>query len=125
MGELSTILGSDSDFEGKLVVKQSMRIDGRVKGEVTSSETITLGSSGSISGEITAENMIMGGRVEGTINISGKTVLEKTSVLNGDLKTAQLVVEEGARFNGNCAMGETGGVSTMHPPRKIKLSEEE
>lgn len=125
MGELSTILGPDSEFEGKLILKHSMRIDGRVKGELTSTETITLGSSGSITGTINARNMIIGGKVEGIIKVSGKTVLEKTSVLNGDLSTSQLIVEEGASFSGNCLMKETETASLRHPPRKIKLSEEE
>lgn len=122
-GELSTILGSDSDFEGRLTVKQSMRIDGRIRGEVTSAETITIGSNGAIEGDVTAKEVVMGGKITGTLTVAGKTVLERTSVLNGDLKTSRLVVEEGAVFNGHSDMGEAKPTAQAHPPRKIKLDE--
>ena len=124
MAELSTILGADAQLEGKLTVKQSMRVDGKVKGELTSSETITIGTTGSVEGDITAKDVIVGGKVTGRLTAGGKTVLESSSALKGDLKTRRLVVEEGAIFNGNSDMGDTGLESPQHPPRKIMLSEE-
>ena len=124
-GELSTILGPDSDFEGRLTVKQSMRIDGRIKGEVTSAEMITIGSSGVIEGDVTARDIIMGGKVTGKMTASGKTILERSSSLNGDLKTSRLVVEEGAVFNGHSDMTEARSSVVQHPPRKIQLDDTE
>ncbi|NQT34624.1 polymer-forming cytoskeletal protein [bacterium] len=124
VAELSTILGADAQFEGKLTVKRSMRVDGRVKGELASSETITIGSNGSVEGDITAKDVIVGGKVTGRLTASGKTMLERSSVLKGDLKTKRLVVEEGAIFNGNSNMGDTELASPQHPPRKIQLTEE-
>ncbi|MDP8239847.1 MAG: polymer-forming cytoskeletal protein [Candidatus Hatepunaea meridiana] len=122
--ELSTIIGPDADFEGRLTVKQSMRIDGKVRGELESSETITIGNSGTVEGNISAKDIIVGGKITGKIIASGRTVLERTSVLQGDLKTIKLVVEEGAVFNGLSDMGEGGQTSANHPPRKITLSDE-
>ncbi len=123
-GELSTILGPDADLEGSLTVKQSMRIDGKVKGELSSSETVTIGSGGSVEGNIVAKDVILGGSVIGKLSASGKTVLEHSSRLNGDLKTTRLVVEEGAVFNGNSDMGDAGAATAQHVPRKITLDEE-
>ncbi|MCF7810739.1 polymer-forming cytoskeletal protein [bacterium] len=120
-GELSTIIGADANFEGKLTVKQSMRVDGKVKGELISSETITVGSTGSLDGELIAKDAIIGGKIIGSISATGKTILEHSSILNGDLKTSQLVVQEGAKFNGNCDMGEKLPSATQQQPRKIKL----
>ena len=102
-----------------------MRIDGKVKGELTSSETITIGSGGSVEGDITAKDVILGGRVIGKLSASGKTVLERSSRLTGDLKTTRLVVEEGAVFNGNSDMSDAGAAIPQHPPRKITLTDEE
>ena len=124
VGELSTILGPDANFEGKLTVKQSMRVDGQIKGELSSSETVTIGSSGSVEGDISAKDVIVGGKVTGRLTVQGKTVLEKTSTLNGDLKTTRLVVEEGAVFNGNSDMGDSKPLAPQHSGGKIKLYDE-
>lgn len=122
-GELSTIIGPDANLEGRLSVKNSMRVDGRIKGELTSNEVITVGSNGAVDGDVTAKDIIVGGKITGKLNASGKVVLESKSILNGDLKTGRLVVEEGAVFNGTSDMGGEPR-STIHAPRKINLTGE-
>ena len=122
-GELSTIIGQDAELEGQLKVKASMRIDGRVKGELEAADTVTIGSEGNISGNISARDIVVGGRVDGSLNASGKIVLESNSVLDGDLKANRLVIEEGAVFNGNSDMrGDKPAQSG--PPSQIILSED-
>jgi cytoskeletal protein CcmA (bactofilin family) len=123
-GELSTIVGPDAAITGDLTVQHSLRIDGQVKGNLNSGETVTVGSTGVVEGDITARDVIVGGRVQGRISVSGKTILEGTSTLNGDLKTVRLVVEEGAVFNGISDMSARGE-GQLHPPKKIQLFEEQ
>jgi len=118
-GELSTIIGPDAKLEGRLDVRHSVRIDGLIKGELVSTELVTIGLGGGIEGDITAQDVIVGGKVRGRIVCQGKVTLEETAVLSGDLKTMRLVVEEGAVFNGLSEMGEDK--TRAHPPRVIKL----
>ena len=125
-GELSTILGSDAIFEGNLKTKASMRIDGKVKGELITSNTITIGSDGVVEGNISAKDIVVGGRVVGTLNATGRIILESHSVLNGDLKTSRLVVEDGATFNGSSDMGGKSMLTTnSHIQSKIRLTEDD
>lgn len=123
--ELSTILGPDSVVDGNVTVKHSLRIDGQVRGDVTSDESITVGSDGVVEGNLSAADMVMGGKIVGKVTVSGKTVLEASSVLQGDLRTSLLVVEEGAMFRGTSDMGPTKVEHPAHPPRKIKLEDDE
>lgn len=123
-GELSTIIGPDANLEGRLDIKASMRIDGRIKGELVSSETVTIGPGGIVEGDVTAKDVIVGGKVTGKLNASGKVVLESKAILIGDLKTARLIVEEGAVFNGSSDMGGVQTQTAAHSPRKIVLTEE-
>jgi cytoskeletal protein CcmA (bactofilin family) len=102
--ELNTIIGRGSVIEGKLVISNSIRVDGIVKGDIASTGTLTVGGEGEIEGTITAENAIIGGRIRGTLNIQSKVILEKNAVLIGDLKTQKLNIAEGAIFDGNCIM---------------------
>ncbi|KPK95702.1 hypothetical protein AMJ80_04110 [bacterium SM23_31] len=102
--ELNTIVGKGSLIEGKIKIKNSIRIDGKVKGEVSSTGTVTVGSEGEVEGTISAANVIIGGRVRGKMIVDSKIILEKNSVLIGDLKTQTLNISEGAIFDGNCIM---------------------
>lgn len=104
--ELGTIIGYESLFEGKLSVKHSIRVDGHLKGELISTDTVTIGSQGVIEGDITAKDVIIGGKVQGSVTAAGRVTLEASSQLIGDLKTAKLVIEEGAILNGATEMGE-------------------
>lgn len=105
-GDLNTIIGKGSSFEGTFVVHSTIRIDGKIKGKITTSESLVVGKEGEIDGEVKVRNAIIGGKVKGKLNASGKVVLEAKSQFNGELKTAKLVIDEGAIFEGSCSMRE-------------------
>lgn len=105
-GELSTILGRGSVVDGNLKVEHSLRIDGKVNGDVTSSDTLIVGAEGEITGKVTVKNLILGGKIFGSLTAPGRTVLESKSEFHGDLKTSKLVIDEGAVFDGKCSMSE-------------------
>jgi len=107
-GELNTVIGKGSVIEGLLTVQSSLRIDGRVQGQVQASDSLVVGKDGEIDGEIKARNAIIGGRVKNRILATGKVVLEAHAVVHGEVKTSKLVIDEGAIFDGNCAMSENG-----------------
>ena len=82
-----------------------MRVDGRVKGTIKTSDSLVVGKEGDIDGDIAVRNAIVGGKLRGKLDASGKVVLESNSVFSGELKTTKLVIDEGAVFEGTCAMG--------------------
>ncbi|MBN1349676.1 polymer-forming cytoskeletal protein [candidate division KSB1 bacterium] len=103
-GELSTILGKDSYFEGTLELQHSLRIDGKFKGKLKTTDALYIGREGEIDGDITVKNALIGGKVIGKIIASGKIGLESKSEFRGEMKTTKLVIEEGALFEGKCSM---------------------
>ena len=103
--ELATILGKDGSFDGKLNVKHSIRVDGNLTGELHTTETLTVGKEGVIDGIVSAKNLIIGGKIKGSVTVSARTTLESTSTLEGELKTGKLVIEEGAALHGTTDMG--------------------
>jgi len=108
-GNLNTIIGKGSSFEGTLNVQSTLRVDGRVKGNVKTSDSLVIGKDGSINGEVVVRNAIVGGKLKGKLIASGKVVLEANSMFSGELKTSKLVIDEGAMFEGNCSMQPAGG----------------
>jgi len=108
--ELNTIIGKGSVIEGTISIKSSIRVDGKIKGDISSTGTVTVGGDGEIEGTVTAANAIIGGRVRGKMVVKNKIILEKNSVLIGDLKTQKLNINEGAVFDGNCIMDDKSAV---------------
>jgi cytoskeletal protein CcmA (bactofilin family) len=108
-GELSTILGRGALLRGNLKVEHSLRVDGIVNGDVTSTDTLIVGVDGEIIGQVSVNNLILGGKVLGSVVASGRTALESKSKFQGDIKTGIFVVDEGAIFDGKCSMTEVNG----------------
>lgn len=121
--ELGTIIGQEASVDGKLTVKHAVRVDGKVTGEINSTDTITVGSTGRVEGTLIGESVVIGGQVEGTVKSSGLITLEAGSRLNGDLEAARLVIIEGAIFCGQSTMG-TPGTAKIPKPREITLTPE-
>jgi cytoskeletal protein CcmA (bactofilin family) len=103
--ELNLITGG-TVFEGKLRTPGSIRIDGKIVGEVVATQNVSLGSAGDIDGNVSARNVTIGGKIKGTIVAQEKLVFESKAVVRGDIKAAKLVVDEGAVFDGRCVMAE-------------------
>ena len=109
IGEISTLLGNDAEIKGSITTKGSLRIDGNVIGEISSPETVTIGATGTVEGNIEAEHVVVGGQVKGTLTARGRITLESTARLEGDLIAGRLVIVEGAVFSGRSNMGEKQG----------------
>jgi len=125
-GNLNTIIGKGSSFEGNLKVEQSLRVDGRIKGHISTTDSIVIGKDGEIEGEIITKNAIIGGRVHAKINAAGKVVLESKAMFVGELKTTRLVIDDGAVFEGRCSMQKEGKMSfeaKIHNPPAHKMED--
>jgi len=103
-GELNTIVGKSSSITGNIKVQNSLRIDGQVNGNISATETVIIGKDGSVNGNVKAKHVLLAGKVSGNISTSGKVFLETTASISGDITAVQLVVDEGAVFDGKCKM---------------------
>jgi cytoskeletal protein CcmA (bactofilin family) len=106
-GSMNTLIGKDSVITGTIDVKGPLRIDGKVKGQVNSSDTVTVGAGGDVEAELNCKIATIAGKVSGNIVASEKVELQAKAEISGDLKTKSLVIEQGAIFCGSCNMKET------------------
>jgi cytoskeletal protein CcmA (bactofilin family) len=107
-GELS-LIGAGTVVEGKVLTEGSIRIDGTMVGDVVAGANAAVGSSGVLEGNLSAKNISLAGKVRGAVMASEKLILESKSVLRGDIRATRLVVDEGAMFDGQCAMSAGDG----------------
>jgi cytoskeletal protein CcmA (bactofilin family) len=98
------MIGEGTSLEGSIVVPHSIRIDGSLKGKIETSETLTVGENGVIEADIIAKSAIIAGKVVGNLSVEDRVELESQASFIGDLKTRDLVINEGATFHGNCSM---------------------
>jgi len=104
----ATVISKGVKIEGKLSCSGSIRLDGDVQGDITSQSSVIIGEDGRVNGQINADNITIGGKVTGTVKAKNKLVLDSKGNLKGDIFAKALSVEDGAVFNGNCKMGDTG-----------------
>jgi cytoskeletal protein CcmA (bactofilin family) len=104
---LYTMIGEGSVFEGTLFVPHDVRIEGTLKsGKLTAEGTLTVGPTGIIDADVDARSAIVAGKITGNLSVEDRVELEPSSILVGNLKTRELVINEGAVFQGNCTMSE-------------------
>jgi len=101
---LTAFIDRGSEFEGKLSFKDTVRIDGRFVGEISSENTLIVGESGEIEAKIRSQVVEVSGAVTGDVVAVRKLILHKTARLEGNVETAALVMEEGASLNGRLTM---------------------
>ena len=107
------LVGIGTVLEGKIRTPGSIRIDGKVIGEISAAQSIAVGPSGDLEGNMTAKNITIGGKIKGTVQAQEKLVLESKASLRGDIRAAKLVIDEGAVFDGKCVMSEARPVTSV------------
>jgi cytoskeletal protein CcmA (bactofilin family) len=104
---INAFLGADTEFEGKLSFKGSVRIDGRLKGEILTDGTLIVGETASLESNIQVSHIIISGEVRGNITASDRIEIHAPARVFGNIETPVLVIAEGVVFEGNCSMQKT------------------
>lgn len=104
---ISNTIGKGTSLVGDIETFGNIRIEGKVKGNITSKSKLVLGDSSFIDGNILAQNAEIEGEVSGCVEVTELLVLKPSARIKGDIITNKMVVEAGAVFNGSCHMGTT------------------
>jgi len=101
----STSIDATTQVTGKLRCEETIRIDGRMKGEIRCEKTVFVGQAADIEASIQADAVVIAGEVRGDIAAKRKITLEGTARVTGDLATPGIVIEEGAKLEGRIVIG--------------------
>lgn len=124
IGDLNTIIGKGTVIDGIIRIQNSLRLDGKITGQILTTDSLIVGKEGEIEGEIRVKNAVIGGSVKGQIFASGKVVLEARSIVTGEVKTAKLAINDGAKFEGHCVMTEEGNIKALPPGHKPEAADQ-
>ncbi len=102
--EIKAFLGPGSQFEGKLVFNEIVRLDGAFRGEVTSHDTLIVGESADIQADVQVGTLILSGRFKGNVKAKTRVELRAPAHVDGMIETPALSVEDGVTLNGTITM---------------------
>ena len=120
-GQIKAYMGQDTVFNGSLNFDGTVRIDGKFDGQVCTDDTLIIGETGHLIGEITAGTIICMGHIEGTLMASKAIEIHANSRVIGNIKAPALHIELGGVFDGSSDMTEKETKIT----RLVKTEEKE
>lgn len=110
------MIGSSITIKGDITGNEDLLIEGQVEGEINiSSHQVTVGQSGQVNANITANNIKVEGRVKGDILGSEKVVIAKTGNVRGNIVSPRVTLEDGAVFKGSIDMDPSDSKAAQLP----------
>ena len=102
--KFDTLIGRNAEIHGCLKLNESVRIDGKVVGNIEapkdSAISVVIGTNGEIQGDVMASRIVVAGKVSGNIYAYERVELMASALVQGDIKYASMAVEHGARLLG-------------------------
>lgn len=89
---------------GNIESVADFRLDGHLLGNFTSKGKLVIGPVGSVTGDISAQNVDVEGKTEGKIIVEDVLNVKATATIIGEVTCGKLSVEPGAKFTATCAM---------------------
>jgi cytoskeletal protein CcmA (bactofilin family) len=102
--KITTTLGKETNFNGTLKFKDSLKIDGSFEGEIESSGYLYIENGATVTANIRVGSVVIGGIVRGNVEASEKLEMLATGKVYGNIRTAKLKIADGVVFEGKCEM---------------------
>lgn len=121
--KISSIIGVDMVMEGTVTAKDAIRIEGTLKGNVSSEGTLVISSTGKVIGNVKGSNIMVAGTIEGDMDSDGRIEVAATGKINGNIRTKSLIIDENAVFQGQCTMNMADSKTGSIPETKAEAKE--
>jgi len=108
---IDSLVGVKTDIKGDIVFSGGLRIDGKVKGNITAkgegNGTLVLSENAVIVGNITVPHVIVNGTVKGNVRAAERIEIQHKGEITGDVYYKVIEMAMGAVVNGGLVR-ETG-----------------
>jgi cytoskeletal protein CcmA (bactofilin family) len=120
-GELSSLLGKGSEFDGKLAFEGQVRIDGKFTGTISTKDTLVIAEGARVNAEVTAGTVIIHGVFEGNIRATQLVEMKTPGRVKGTIEAPAIAIDRGVVFEGSTKMENAGkGVAAPTPIEAAK-----
>ncbi len=115
LGQLTALLGPETEFKGKLAFGDRVRIEGKVDGEIFGDGTLIIAEGANIHAQVTVGTLIMrGGTLHGDVTATKLVEIYSPARVFGNIHAPELLIEKGVVFEGKCTM-ENARVAEPEP----------
>jgi cytoskeletal protein CcmA (bactofilin family) len=95
-------IGKAVKIVGQIFSKEDLYVDGELDGTVEALEhKVTIGPNGNLKAGVKAREVVVLGAIHGNVEATDKMEIRKDAKLVGDVRTARIVIEDGAYFKGS------------------------
>jgi cytoskeletal protein CcmA (bactofilin family) len=119
-GDLTAFIDEASEIEGKYSFSGTVMINGTLRGEITSKDTLIVGEKGVIHASIRAGVVLVSGEIVGNVVGLERVELRGTARVSGDIEAPIVVVDEGVMFDGHCRMTRAADDARDHSVVALK-----
>ena len=118
-----SVLDAKLSVVGDLETEGTLRIDGRLRGNVRRADLVVLGPEATVEGDITAREVVVGGAVLGNIVADERAEVQPTAVVSGDITTGAVLIHEGGAVRGRLQVRahEERARALRPTPRNMRL----
>jgi cytoskeletal protein CcmA (bactofilin family) len=107
---ISTLLGPDTTIEGTLTFQETIRVDGRIRGKLSSTGgTVIVGEKAVIDADVLVAVAIVRGQINGRVEATQRIEIYPPAKINGDICAPTVAIDSGVVFNGTCKMNAASG----------------
>lgn len=103
-GAINSIIGKGTTFNGNIIADGLLRVDGQAEGELISNSDVIIGHGAKANINVKAVNVIISGSLKGMVIAEKRVEIESTGIMIGDIRTAEIAIDDGAVFAGSCEM---------------------
>lgn len=119
-GKVDTLIGQGAELRGPISVDGSIVVDGKVDGNISATECITLGVHAAVRGTLQAPEIVVGGTLQGVVVASLRAEILGTAHIDGDVRTPRLKLHDGATLSGKVGMSAPDPNAEPKPNRRTQ-----
>lgn len=105
LSEVVSVIGPGMEIVGDVKSDGTVRVEGRVEGSIRAGKSVVVGKDGVVDGDIETQDVVVAGRVTGTITGESRVELQDNCHIEGDIRARRIKLDEGGRVDGRLHMG--------------------
>lgn len=112
-----SIIGPGMRVIGDCETEGTLRIEGRIEGNARAGKAVVVGKDAVVHGDIFTQDAVIGGRVSGTVVAQSRLELQASCIIEGEVRSRRIKLEEGGQVNGSMKTGEDAADAAPGPGR--------